>query len=463
MVRPMATAARRVLDLRFIVLVNIAAIFSLRSLTEVARLGWGALTMTAIAFAIFFVPLTLAVVALSARYPEEGGLYRWTQTAFGPTHGFVCGWAYFVNNLVFFPQVLTHVAVLLPWVVTGRAGDQGRLYVVAVGLAGLWGLGVLPNVLGARRTGQASAAGVIGSMIGVAVLAGLAVVAAVRGAASATPTSTWLPSVGGSDLAMLSSLPFLFAGLELAPTMGDEVKDARRTLVRGALIAGALLTLMFFAGLTAIVLALRPEEIGLADGIPAAVAALSARIGAPAVLVQLIAACLVLAAIGQVVVWMAGSARLVRAAGVDRAMPAWFTREHPRLGTPVEGLVAQGVAASLLLLASVAGSSVGEAYAVLRSVTQVVYYLPFLYLFASHVRLAPPELRGRAWLVGGVGFVTTLLGVAAAVVPPREVTDLLLFEIKVIGGAALLVVAGLPLYLTARRGDDKGKTRSYAT
>ncbi len=452
----MTSTHGRALGLRYVVLLNVVAIFSLRTVTDVARLGWAALPLTVAAFVVFFVPLTLAVVSLSSRYPDNGGLYRWTHTAFGPAHGFVCGWSYFVTNLAFFPAVLTHVAVVLPWMLFGHraAFVQDPRYVVAVGLIGLWGLGVLPNALGARRTAQLSGLGAAGLFVGTAILAVMAGSAALQGVSSSPSTSAWLPSLHSGNAiatyAMLSSLPFMFAGLELAPTMGGEVRDASRTLVLAALVAGALVTVLFLIAIVAVVLGLRPGDIELTDGIPAAIAALSTRLGAPDLVARAVAACLVVAAIGAVVVWMAGTAHVVRAAGVDRAMPAWFTREHPRFGTPVGGLVAQGVAASVLLLASVAGSSVREAYAILRSVTQLLYFIPFLYLFASHWRLQ----RGRRMAVritSATGFLTTLAGLVAAALPPSDVSSVAVFELKVLGGSAALILAGLPLYLRARR------------
>ena len=48
----------------------------------------------------------LAIVELSSRYPQEGGLYVWTREAFGPYIGFMAGWSYFTSNLPYFPSVL---------------------------------------------------------------------------------------------------------------------------------------------------------------------------------------------------------------------------------------------------------------------------------------------------------------------------------------------------------------------
>ena len=55
---------------------------------------------------LFFVPLAASVLELSSRYPQEGGLYVWTQRAFGDFSGFIAAWTYWMSNLPYFPAVL---------------------------------------------------------------------------------------------------------------------------------------------------------------------------------------------------------------------------------------------------------------------------------------------------------------------------------------------------------------------
>ena len=50
------------------------------------------------------VPLAFAVASLTARYPKAGGLYLWTRNDFGPGHGFVCFWVYWMGLAVWFPS-----------------------------------------------------------------------------------------------------------------------------------------------------------------------------------------------------------------------------------------------------------------------------------------------------------------------------------------------------------------------
>ncbi len=101
---------RRALGTFDLILLNIAAIVGLRWLSTAAQLGTASLTLWLIAFIVFFVPSALTVQELSSRIPHVGGLYRWTQAAFGETHGFLAGWAYWLSNLVYFPSLLLFVS-----------------------------------------------------------------------------------------------------------------------------------------------------------------------------------------------------------------------------------------------------------------------------------------------------------------------------------------------------------------
>src|SRR2546428_5085520 len=96
---PATTGLRRELGLRDLVLLNVVAIVGLRWWTASAGgYGYAALPLWVLAFFCFFVPSGLAVIDLSTRHPEEGGIYLWTKKAFGDGHGFIAGWCLWTNN-----------------------------------------------------------------------------------------------------------------------------------------------------------------------------------------------------------------------------------------------------------------------------------------------------------------------------------------------------------------------------
>ena len=67
------TKLHRALDLKDIVLLNIACVVSLTSMAQVAQFGFGSILLYVLAMLFFLIPSGLAVSELNARMPEEGG------------------------------------------------------------------------------------------------------------------------------------------------------------------------------------------------------------------------------------------------------------------------------------------------------------------------------------------------------------------------------------------------------
>src|SRR5438094_10119851 len=101
---------RRVLGFRDLLLFYIVTSFSLRWVATAAGAGPSALVIWVIAALGLFVPLVFAVLELSSRYPEEGGVYVWSKQAFGPFAAFLTGWTYWGSNLPYFPGLLYFAA-----------------------------------------------------------------------------------------------------------------------------------------------------------------------------------------------------------------------------------------------------------------------------------------------------------------------------------------------------------------
>ena len=107
------------------VLFNVVAVVSLRWFATAAAAGPSSITLWVLAALFFFVPQGLAVSDLAARYPDEGGIYAWTKRAFGEGHGFLCGWCYWVNNILYYPNLLMSTAVVGTYVI-GQGRDRAR-------------------------------------------------------------------------------------------------------------------------------------------------------------------------------------------------------------------------------------------------------------------------------------------------------------------------------------------------
>jgi amino acid transporter len=458
-----APRLRRALGLRDLVLLNVACIVGLSNLAQVAQFGWGSLSLYALAALVFLVPSGVAVAELNARMPEEGGFYRWVRTAFGEGHGYVAAWTYWLSTIVYLPGVVVLVAVSALYTFgerhLGLAEDPA--YTSAACIALVWIVTGL-NLLGVHRAKWIQNVGAAAT--GGAVLL-LIVVAAVQvsrtGSAHAVTPAAFVPDLADFDvLPFFAMLAFGFGGLELAPVMAGEVVEPRRTLPRALWIAAALVCAIYMLGTGALIAAVPEGEVDVVSGVVQALHELGGALGAP--LVGVAGAVLVaLGTLGLFGAWLTGAARVPFVIGLDHYLPEVFGRVHPRTGAPWVALVVQAVVLTGLLVASSAGATVKEAYLVLLDMSIILYFVPFLYIFAalvSHVRRDTggagtfPWLRSRpglVWLVAGSGFGITALSAVLSAVPSGEVESGGMFVSKVLGGAVLLTGVGMVFYRPA--------------
>jgi amino acid transporter len=435
----------RALGLRDLVLLKIVAVVNFSLIPAVSVFGLATLGVWVLAAAVFLLPSIVAVLAFARRYPGEGGVYLWTRRQFGELHGFVSGWCYWTNNLFFIPMQLLYLAGVAAFAGGDPEGlGNDKVFVAAIAFGWL-ALATIANVRGLAVGKWVQNAGAVGTL-----LLGLLIVAAALSAAASgsaeSPPATQPP--GWSLLPAFSVMCLAFVGIELASTMGDEIRDPERNLPRAVSIAGAI-TLVSYVAVTAALLALVPwAEIGVVQGLMQALERGAARAGA-GWLVAPIALFLALSIGGSVAAWFAGSARIPFVAGVDRALPAALGRVHPRWGSPAAALAVNAALSGVLTAVALAGSTVAEAYQQLLNSTVVIQLVPFLYVFAGLVRLE--GVGGVARTLGALGFLATVLGIAVAFLPPDEVGNVRLYEAKLVGGILATIGVGLAFYARAAR------------
>ena len=458
----------RALGLRDLVLFNLVAVVGLRWLATAAKSGPSALALWLLAAVFFFVPQGLVVTELSSRFPQEGGIYQWTKRALGEKHGYVCGWCYWINNVLYYPNLLISTAVIATYVV-GK-GDSTLAsdwtYVLTATLVCLW-LAVLLNVVGVGTGKWLQNAGGVGTYIPGLILIVLGAIAVAMHRTPANPITAQnvVPDLGNlGELNLWASIAFAFAGLELSSAMGGEVRDPRRTLPRAILIAAPLIALVYILGTGALLWLVPTGDINIVSGFLQATEA-GARQLSPSLwwLAPLAAAAYTIGNIGGVGAWLTGPARVAFAIGLDKYFPPAFGRVHPKWKTPYVAILVQASLATIFLLISVLGkgTTVEKAYLILLDTQLLIYFIPYCYLFISFLlhRRTPaaadtvrvPGGSAGAWLVGLSGLLVTMFAMIVAMIPPSGDAQPVLFELKVVGGALAFVGIGGVVYWMANR------------
>jgi amino acid transporter len=442
---------------RDLVMFYIVTGISLRWIATAATVGASAVIIWLIAWCAFYLPLALSVMELSSRYPQEGGMYVWTKRAFGEFPGFMTGWTYWASNLPYFPAVLYFAASNALYAGSARwlALSNSRTYFFLFAMVGL-ALATFLNVIGLSVGKWLHNLGAIGTWLPIAILFAIAATAWHRlGSATSFTPATMTPHMHFRDVLFMATIVFALGGSESASFLGDEVKDARKNLPRGLLAGGAFVTTGYILGTVAVLIALPANQVSGLEGIMQAISRSAERVGFTGI-VPLAALLITISNLGALGAWLAVSARLPFVAGLDRYLPEAFARVHPKWGTPHVALLAQAICGVIFIILSQAGTSVYGAYEVLVSMGIITYFIPYLFVFASLIRLqrepaAPETMRipgGRpaAIALGTLGFTTTLVTIVFSVIPAADEPHKLLAVAKIVGLTALLLAVGVLLF-----------------
>lgn len=447
------------MGVRDLVLLNLVAVLSLRWMATSAAAGPSALTLWLLAGLLFFLPLGLVVSWFSVHQPAQGGMYVWTKRTFGEGHGFIAGWCYWINNVLYPANLLIATAAMFTYAIgkggTGLEASWG--YVLGTTLVMLW-VAVAINIVGLQSGKWLQNVGAVATYLPGLALIALGVVVATRQPAanpitlaSITPDLTALP-----ELNLWASVAFAFSGIELSATLNDEIRDPRRSLPRAVAISAALIAFIYIVGTLVVLWVIPQRDVNVVSGFLQAIQASAVASGTT--LGWLVPACALLYTIGNiggVGAWLIGPARVAFMIGIDRYLPPAFGHIHPRWKTPWVAILVQAGLSTLFLLLSVLGrgTTVERAYLILLDTMLLIYFIPFVYLFLAYLKVASgagAPRRARRIVTGLCGLGLTLFAMIVACIPPAGTPSVWLFELKVVGGALLFVGAGVGFYLRGR-------------
>jgi len=380
--------------------------------------GTGLLIGLAVAAVIAYCNAT-ASAQLAAAYPTSGGTYVYGREQLGHWWGFAAGWGFVIG------KTASCAAMALTFATHVIPGPWWAQRLLAV--AGVLGLAAL-NCRGVTRTVALTRVLVVCTLLALTVIVVGIASGIASGIADAAPLGGWAALGTGGVYGVLQAaglLFFAFAGYARIATMGEEVRDPRRTIPRAIPLALGITVLVYALVGGAALLAAGPDRLaGAAAPLTEAVHASGA--GALAPVVRVGAA---LASLGALLALIAGVGRTGLAMARQRDLPRWLAAVHPRYRVPHHAETALAVVVSVLVLTADLRSVIG-----FSSFGVLVYYL------IANLSAASQPAEQRRWprplnLLGCVGCVT----LAATLPPESVVTGLLMFAIGLVGRLLVLL------------------------
>lgn len=450
---------KKVLGLFDLTLLLIVAVVNLNLVPVIAAAGVSVISLWVLAFFFFFLPQAIAVIELSTRFPQEGGIYLWSKIPFGELHGFLSGWCYWTNNLFYIPTLLFYF-VNCALFIGGQKSlwlSDNTLFMSAAAILLLWII-VGFNVISLEFGKWVQNLGALGAFVIVAVIIAISFAdLASGGSANPINISTLVPSATDWRTAsMLGVVCFAFVGLELGSVMGDEIKGAKLNIPRAVVIAGACCVILYATCTLALQISIPVKDIGILSGLPQAIGhALENRNAVGAL--PLLAFILSLSVVGATSAWLAGSARVPFVIGINRFLPPSFGSLHHRYNTPHVALIVEGVVSTIIILLGSLGATVKGVYLVLLNTAVVIQLIPFLYMFAALIKVRYGGGRfiggttffksSRLCLIAGcIGFATTAAGIVLAFIPPQDAGPVSAYELKLTIGCVAFLLPALFLY-----------------
>lgn len=290
--------------------------------------GSGLLLSLALAAAVAYCNATSSA-RLAARYPQSGGTYVYGRERLGDFWGYIAGWGFVVG------KTASCAAMALT---VGSYAWPGQAHAVAV--AAVVALTAV-NYVGVQKSAWLTR-GIVAVVL--AVLAAVVTACALGGTARAARLDVGTDATFGGVLQAAGLLFFAFAGYARIATLGEEVRDPKRTIPRAIPTALGITLVVYAAVAVAVLAVLGPDR--LADS--AAPLAEAVRVAGVPGLAPVVRVGAVVAALGSLLALILGVSRTTLAMARDRHLPHVLATVHSRFKVPHHAELAVGAMVAVL-------------------------------------------------------------------------------------------------------------------
>ncbi|WP_329192329.1 MULTISPECIES: APC family permease [unclassified Streptomyces] len=268
---------------------------------------------------------------LAARYPRSGGTYVYGRERLGDFWGYLAGWGFVVGKTA----SCAAMALTVGWYVW-----PGQAHAVAV--AAVVALTAV-NYVGVQKSAWLTR-GIVAVVL--TVLAAVVTACLTGGTAQTARLDVGTDATAGGVLQAAGLLFFAFAGYARIATLGEEVRDPKRTIPRAIPLALGITLVVYAAVAVAVLAVLGPDRLAHTAA-PLAEAVRDAGVPGLAPVVRAGAA---VAATGSLLALILGVSRTALAMARDRHLPHALAAVHPRFRVPHRAELA--VAAVVAVLAA---------------------------------------------------------------------------------------------------------------
>ena len=457
-----ARTPKRTLTVLALVMITTGIITSIHGAPSMAEYGFSLTFIYGVVALVFLLPSALISAELATGWPEDGGVYVWVKTAFGERYGFIAVWLQWIENVIWFPSILTVMVVVAVYGFDPSLAENNWFIFFAIN--GLFWALTITNLFGMETSGMvAIVCTIFGRILPILFLFGLALLFLQDGNPSQTEFSwdNFVPDLSETEkLSFIVGAFLTFSGIEASASNAASAKNPRRdypiAIITSAAVALVLVTIISLA----IAIVVPSDQINLDAGIMQAIAILLERNGIGE-FVKFAGLLIALGMLGEVNNWIPSPTKGLMVAGKDGALSPFWQREN-RHAVPKTILFLQAILVTSISTFYLFFDDVQIAFWIMNVVPTLLYILMYVLMFSASVRLrySHPDVPRRykvpfgnagIWTLAGIGSLAGLVATCFAFVPPKLVPDAERAAYVLVVAIGFVIFAALPFVIYAFR------------
>ena len=219
-----------------------------------APLGFSLVFIYLFVALVFLVPSALISAELATGWPEDGGVYIWVREAFGEQSGFVAVWLQWIENVIWFPSILTVAVLAAAYGFDPQLADNGQFIFLAIN--GVFWLLTITNLFGMKTSGAvASVCTIVGRIFPILAIFTLACLYLAKGNPMPIEFSleNFVPDfTDTSKLTFIAGAFLTFAGIEASASNAASARNPQRDYPFAIFISACLAVILVTLAVLAI-------------------------------------------------------------------------------------------------------------------------------------------------------------------------------------------------------------------
>ncbi len=429
-------------------LMTAAAVISLRGLPMMAKEELTMFFYIIFATFLFLIPAALVGAELGSAFAEKGGgVYTWVKEAFNERLGFVAIFMQWIQNVVWYPTVLSFAAAAIAFLIGDPRLAQNGYFVGLFSIAMYW----FATWITLKGTDTISAITSRGFLLGTVLPGVIIIILAILWISDGQPialeqipaTETTLVSgeaghihprlfphiTNVGNIVFLAGIVLLFAGVEVHAVHAMEMKNPKKQFPTSIFLAAIISFGLFTLGALAVAIIMPYKEINLQDGLFLTFqrAFDTFHVGWMS---NVLGALIAFGALAGVMSWISGPSRGLLWTARDGQLPAMMTKTNKN-GIQVNILLIQGIIVTILSSLYFIIKDVSVAFFLLSALTIGLYLIMYMLMYAAAIKLrkSQPDLpraykvpggNTGMWLIAGGGFLAVLFSFIISFFPPSQ-------------------------------------------